>query len=80
MKVDEKMRKEMISSMIAGSAELALISEDSPLQLRENVTSPGGVTERAIEEFDKNNFKEAILKAINEAVNRSIELGDNQDV
>ncbi len=80
MKVDEKMRKDMISSMIAGSAELALISENSPQQLRENVTSPGGVTERAIEEFDKNNFKEAILKAINEAVNRSIELGDNQDV
>jgi len=80
MKVDEKMRKDMISSMIAGSAELALISENSPQQLRENVTSPGGVTEKAIEEFDKNNFKEAILKAINEAVNRSIELGDNQDV
>ena len=76
MKMEEKSKKDMIASMIAGSARLAY-EEDSPLVLRKNVTSPGGVTERAIEEFEKNNLKKTILKAIEEAINKSKELGEN---
>ncbi len=41
------------------------------------VTSPGGVTQRAIEEFEKNGVKETIIKAIEAAANKSKELGDN---
>ena len=48
-----------------------------PKKLRENVTSPGGVTQRAIEEFEKNGVKETIIKAIEAATNKSKELGDN---
>ena len=76
MKMDERSKKNMIVSMIAGSARLAY-GDDSPLKLRENVTSPGGVTERAIEEFEKNDLKKTILKAIEEAVNKSKELGES---
>lgn len=36
-------------STVAGSGELALVSEDSPAQLRENVTSPGGTTRAALD-------------------------------
>jgi len=58
------MKKSMIGSMIAGSAKLALMSENSPEKLRENVTSPGGVTQRAIEEFEKNGMKKTIIEAV----------------
>ena len=77
IKMDEEAKKNMIASMITGASELALMSENSPKKLRENVTSPGGVTQRAIEEFEKNGMKEIIIKAIEEAANKSKELRDN---
>ena len=77
IEIDEKTKKNMIASMIAGSAELALISESSPAQLRKEVTSPGGVTQRAIEEFDTNGLKRTILEAIEEAAKKSKELGES---
>ncbi|MGH7114074.1 MAG: pyrroline-5-carboxylate reductase [Stellaceae bacterium] len=36
-------------STVAGSAELARLAEESPAQLRENVTSPGGTTSAALD-------------------------------
>ena len=77
LEMDEETKKNMITSMITGSSKLALMSENSPEKLRENVTSPGGVTQRAIEEFEKNGVKETIIKAIEAATNKSKELGDN---
>jgi len=77
MEMDEEMKKNMIASMISGSAKLALMNENSPEKLRENVTSPGGVTQRAIEEFEKNGMKKTIIEAIEAATNKSKELGDN---
>ncbi len=77
MEMDEETKKKMITSMIAGSLKLALMSENSPEKLRENVTSPGGVTQRAIEEFEKNGIKKTIIKAIKAAANKSKELGIN---
>jgi len=77
IEMDEETKKNMIASMIAGSAKLALMSENSPQRLRENVTSPGGVTQRAIEEFEKNGMKKTIIEAVKAAANKSKELGDN---
>ena len=68
---------ELISSMIKGAAKLASVSEDSPEILRNKVTSPGGVTQRAIEEFEKNKLKEIIKESMESAEKRSIELGEN---
>jgi pyrroline-5-carboxylate reductase len=62
--------------MIAGSANLAKNSQDSPEMLREKVTSPGGVTQKAIEEFEKYGMKEIIKKCMDEAEKKSIELGE----
>ena len=67
----------LLASMISGSANLARTSRDSPEVLREKVTSPGGVTQRAIEEFEINNFKELLKKTMREAERKSIELGEN---
>jgi pyrroline-5-carboxylate reductase len=62
--------------MIIGSAKLAKQSKDSPEILREKVTSPGGVTQRALEIFEENNIKKSIILAITEAKKRSKELGN----
>jgi pyrroline-5-carboxylate reductase len=62
--------------MIAGSANLAKKVKDSPESLGRKVTSPGGVTQSAIEEFEINNLKNLIKKSMKVAEKKSIELGE----
>jgi pyrroline-5-carboxylate reductase len=57
-----------------GAAKMALESAEDAAQLRRRVTSPGGTTERAIGEFQKNNFEGIVLQALQVAVDRSREL------
>jgi pyrroline-5-carboxylate reductase len=57
-----------------GAAKMALESTDDAAQLRRRVTSPGGTTERAIGEFQKNNFEGIVLQALQAAADRSREL------
>jgi len=57
-----------------GAAKMALESADDAAQLRRRVTSPGGTTERAIGEFQKNNFEGIVLQALQAAADRSREL------
>ena len=71
----EEEKVKLISSMIEGAAKLVSISEDSPEILRNKVTSPGGVTQKAIEEFEKHKLKQIIEKSMESAEKRSIELG-----
>jgi pyrroline-5-carboxylate reductase len=73
---EENEIKNLLLNMIIGSAELAKQSADSPETLRKKVTSPGGVTERALEVFEEEELKSTVIKAIKEATIRSIELGD----
>ena len=63
--------------MIAGAANLVLNSEDPPSLLRKKVTSPGGVTQTAIEEFEAKGLKEIISKSMIAAEKKSIELGED---
>ena len=63
--------------MISGAANLALNSDDSPNVLRKKVTSPGGVTQTAIEEFETEGLKEIISKSMIAAEKKSIELGED---
>jgi pyrroline-5-carboxylate reductase len=57
-----------------GAAKMALESSDDAAQLRHHVTSPGGTTERAIGELQKNNFEGIVLRALQAAADRSREL------
>jgi pyrroline-5-carboxylate reductase len=57
-----------------GAAKMALESPEDAAQLRRRVTSPGGTTERAIGEFQKNNFEGIVLQALQAAAARSREL------
>jgi pyrroline-5-carboxylate reductase len=59
-----------------GAAKLAATSTDPLALLRERVTSKGGTTERALASMAADKVKEAIVRAIHAAAQRSRELGD----
>ena len=75
--LSKEKKVELLASMISGAANLVIVSEDSPKDLRKKVTSPGGVTQRAIEEFEILKLKEIIKQSMEAAENKSIELGDD---
>jgi pyrroline-5-carboxylate reductase len=59
----------------AGAAQLISSSVDTPLQtLIDNVTSPNGTTEKALQSFDTSNLKKVIADAFEAARTRSEEL------
>ena len=64
----------VVTETVCGAGELVLLSHDSPKVLRENVTSPGGTTQAALEVLEKNCFKDLIKKAVGAATSRSKEL------
>lgn len=57
-----------------GAAVMANESASGPAELRRNVTSPGGTTERAISVLDSGQGKSLIERAVREAAQRSVEL------
>ena len=73
----EQEKKDLLASMISGAANLVLNSDESPNVLRKKVTSPGGVTQTAIEEFETEGLKEILSKSIIAAEKKSIELGED---
>jgi pyrroline-5-carboxylate reductase len=64
-------------STVAGSGELACVSLESPAQLRENVTSPGGTTRAALDVLMADDGLEPLIaRAVAAAAARSRELAD----
>ena len=59
---------------MAGAAEMAARSEDDPGQLKCNVMSPGGTTERAINTFEEGGLRDLVKKAYSAAFERSREM------
>ena len=57
-----------------GAARLALASDESPTELRRRVTSPGGTTQAAVEILDKTGCETILIRAVNAARQRSVEL------
>jgi pyrroline-5-carboxylate reductase len=62
-------------STVAGSGELARLSEEAPARLRENVTSPGGTTRAALDVLmAKDGLEPLVKRAVAAAAVRSREL------
>jgi pyrroline-5-carboxylate reductase len=59
-----------------GAAKMALESNESACVLRQRVTSPGGTTERALEEFEQGDLRGVFNKALEAAAGRAAELAD----
>ena len=64
----------LIQQTALGAAKIALESNESPEQLRNRVTSPGGTTQCAIETFERGDFTLLVSKALHAAKERSIEM------
>jgi len=64
----------LIQQTALGAAKIALESDETPAQLRQRVTSPGGTTEQALNVFKEGAFTELVAKALHAARDRSIEI------
>jgi pyrroline-5-carboxylate reductase len=73
--LDAASAKQLAIATALGAARMAQASADDPAQLRQNVTSEGGTTERAISILDDGGVKAKVRAAIRGAWNRSRELG-----
>ncbi|WP_250656411.1 pyrroline-5-carboxylate reductase [Alkalimarinus coralli] len=71
----ENARKLGIQTVL-GAAEMAKQSDLEPAQLKRNVMSPGGTTERAIESFEKGGIRTLFDDAVGAAAHRSKELAE----
>jgi pyrroline-5-carboxylate reductase len=70
---------QLVVQTMFGTAKLLRDEHIHPVELRENVTSPGGTTIRAIRELERAGIRAAFLNAIQAAMERSRELsGDDQ--
>ncbi len=59
-----------------GAAKMAMDSEKKPAELRAEVTSPGGTTERAIKTFEQGHFFTLVSSAMSAANTRSSEIAN----
>ncbi|MTW20290.1 pyrroline-5-carboxylate reductase [Allochromatium palmeri] len=57
-----------------GAAKMAMESDAPPSRLREQVTSPGGTTERALAVFDEADLRALVERAARAARDRAVEL------
>ena len=59
-----------------GAAKMVLESQQDCATLRQNVTSPNGTTERAIQSFEKDQLRETVSKAMQAVHRRAGEMAD----
>jgi pyrroline-5-carboxylate reductase len=59
-----------------GAARMAVESGEAPATLRQQVTSPGGTTERAVNSFLEGGLEAAVRTALSAARDRAVELGE----
>ena len=69
--LSEDAARQLASQTALGAAKMANNSDLSPAQLREQVTSPGGTTERALNTFQQENLEAIFRKAMTSAVARA---------
>lgn len=71
--------REMLLETILGTAEMMLASGRPPGELADEVTSPGGITSRALHELNEGRFSAVLNRAIEAAYRRTLEIGDQLD-
>ncbi len=72
--LDRDTARRLVVQTCGGAAELARRSPESLEQLRINVTSPGGTTERALDTMKAGGVDDIIRRAVNAAADRADEL------
>lgn len=74
--LDAEVAKKLAVGTAYGSAALAMESHESPSDLREKVTSPGGTTEAALKIFESKKYRQIVAEAITAAYKRGQELSN----
>jgi len=72
--LDEAQAVELASMVFYGSGKLALSSDESPTELRNKVTSKGGITHECLEVMKEKNIENIFHQAFKAGHNRAIEL------
>lgn len=72
--LSERTARLLVQQTALGAAKIALESTETPAELRQRVTSPGGTTQRAIETFTQGGFVELVAKALTAARDRAVEM------
>ena len=78
--LDEKKAFELLIQTFIGSSKMIRKMENTPAQLREQVTSPGGTTERALNVFNKRNLESTLREAMRKAYERAEEMSEDFSV
>lgn len=66
---------DLATQTVLGSAKLLQETGEHPIILRDKVTSPAGTTIYGLHTLEKYNFRNAVITAVEEATDRSKELG-----
>jgi len=74
MGISEKVATELVTQTIIGSAKMLAESGKSASTLRENVTSPKGMTAEALAVFTEGRLQDLVARAMKAAADRSREL------
>ena len=72
--LDRESALKMAAQAVLGSAKMVLDTGIHPAKLKDMVCSPNGTTIRAVKELEDNNFRGAILSAMNECYKRAKEM------
>lgn len=72
--LDDATAEKLALHTIFGAAKLLEATGEDPETLRNNVTSPNGTTQAALESFQANNLRDIVQAAVTAARDRSIEL------
>jgi pyrroline-5-carboxylate reductase len=70
-----EMARQLVLQTMLGSGRLIQRSGEEPSELRRKVTSPGGTTAQALEQFEQGEFAELVKRAVKAAYDRARELG-----
>ena len=71
-----ELAQEVVLQTIKGSTEYARESNQHPVLLKNDITSPGGTTAAALYALEQGNFRTVLSDAMWSAYRRSRELGD----
>lgn len=76
--LDPAISMQLAKATVAGAGALAMASEDTPTQLRVNVTSPNGTTQAALKVLmdEETGFPALLARAVKAATDRSRELAN----
>ncbi len=61
----------LAAKAVEGSAKMVLESSEHPMQLKDNVCSPGGTTIAAVCDLENNGFRSSVQKAIDACVDKA---------